>query len=396
MAMLAIACGPSEKTQVPVDLTEKAKDLARTSIIVDGHVDLPYRLNKKWDDISLSTPDGDFDYLRAVAGGLNAPFMSIFVPAENETEAAREVADKLIGLVNRIVDDSPDKFAIPFSVADVRRHFEAGVISLPMGLENGSPIGNDLEMVQYFHDRGIRYVTLTHGLSNQISDSSYDDNKQWDGLSDFGVEVVGEMNRVGIMVDISHVSDAAFWDVMEVARAPVIASHSSARYFTPDWERNISDDMIKRVAESGGVAMINFGSAFITREANEYTLSRMDAYDAYIEESEFEKNDELQSAFDDLYARDNGPFPYATLGETLVHFDHVVALVGIDHLGIGSDYEGVGDSLPIGLKDVSSYPNLIKGLLERDYSEDDIRKILGENLLRVWAEVEAYAEQHPM
>ena len=396
MAMLAIACGPSEKTQVPVDLTEKAKDLARTSIIVDGHVDLPYRLNKKWDDISLSTPDGDFDYLRAVAGGLKAPFMSIFVPAENETEAAREVADKLIGLVNRIVDDSPDKFAIPFSVADVRRHFEAGVISLPMGLENGSPIGNDLEMVQYFHDRGIRYVTLTHGLSNQISDSSYDDNKQWDGLSDFGVEVVGEMNRVGIMVDISHVSDAAFWDVMEVARAPVIASHSSARYFTPDWERNISDDMIKRVAESGGVVMINFGSAFITREANEYTLSRMDAYDAYIEESEFEKNDELQSAFDDLYARDNGPFPYATLGETLVHFDHVVALVGIDHLGIGSDYEGVGDSLPIGLKDVSSYPNLIKGLLERDYSEDDIRKILGENLLRVWAEVEAYAEQHPM
>ena len=396
MAMLAIACGPSEKTQVPVDLTEKAKDLARTSIIVDGHVDLPYRLNKKWDDISLSTPDGDFDYLRAVAGGLKAPFMSIFVPAENETEAAREVADKLIGLVNRIVDDSPDKFAIPFSVADVRRHFEAGVISLPMGLENGSPIGNDLEMVQYFHDRGIRYVTLTHGLSNQISDSSYDDNKQWDGLSDFGVEVVGEMNRVGIMVDISHVSDAAFWDVMEVARAPVIASHSSARYFTPDWERNISDDMIKRVAESGGVVMINFGSAFITREANEYTLSRMDAYDAYIEESKFEKNDELQSAFDDLYARDNGPFPYATLGETLVHFDHVVALVGIDHLGIGSDYEGVGDSLPIGLKDVSSYPNLIKGLLERDYSEGDIRKILGENLLRVWAEVEAYAEQHPM
>ena len=396
MAMLAIACGPSEKTQVPVDLTEKAKDLARTSIIVDGHVDLPYRLNKKWDDISLSTPDGDFDYLRAVAGGLNAPFMSIFVPAENETEAAREVADKLIGLVNRIVDDSPDKFAIPFSVADVRRHFEAGVISLPMGLENGSPIGNDLEMVQYFHDRGIRYVTLTHGLSNQISDSSYDDNKQWDGLSEFGFELVKEMNRVGIMVDISHVSDAAFWDVMEVARAPVIASHSSARYFTPDWERNISDDMIKRVAESGGVVMINFGSAFITREANEYTLSRMDAYDAYIEESKFEKNDELQSAFDDLYARDNGPFPYATLGETLVHFDHVVALVGIDHLGIGSDYEGVGDSLPIGLKDVSSYPNLIKGLLERDYSEDDIRKILGENLLRVWAEVEAYAEQHPM
>jgi membrane dipeptidase len=251
-------------------------------------------------------------------------------------------------------------------------------------------------MVQYFHDRGVRYVTLTHSLSNQISDSSYDDNKQWDGLSEFGFELVKEMNRVGIMVDISHVSDAAFRDVMEVAQAPVIASHSSARYFTPDWERNISDEMIKRVAESGGVVMINFGSAFVTREANEYTLSRKAAYDAYIEESEFEKNDELQAAFDDLYARDNGPYPYATLGETLDHFDHVVTLVGIDHVGIGSDYEGVGDSLPVGLKDVSSYPNLIKGLLERDYSEDDVRKILGENLLRVWAEVEAYAERQAM
>ncbi|MEE8344737.1 MAG: dipeptidase [Woeseiaceae bacterium] len=396
IAMLVIACSPSEKAAAPVDLAQKANDLARASIVVDGHVDLPYRLNEKWEDVSLSTPEGDFDYLRAVAGGLNAPFMSIYIPAENETEAAREVADMLIGLVNRIVDDSPDKFAIPFSTDDVRQQFAAGLISLPMGLENGSPIGTDLEMVQYFHDRGVRYVTLTHSLSNQISDSSYDDNKQWDGLSEFGFELVKEMNRVGIMVDTSHVSDAAFQDVMEIAQAPVIASHSSARYFTPDWERNISDEMIKRVAESGGIVMINFGSAFVTREANEYTLSRMAAYDAYIEESEFEKNDELQAAFDDLYARDNGPYPYATLGETLDHFDHVVALVGIDHVGIGSDYEGVGDSLPVGLKDVSSYPNLIKGLLERDYSEDDVRKVLGENLLRVWADVEAYAERQAM
>jgi membrane dipeptidase len=396
IAVLEIACSPYEKTEAPVDLAQKAKDLARTSIIVDGHVDVPYRLIEKWDDVSLSTADGDFDYLRAITGGLNAPFMSIYIPAEKETEAAREVADELIGLVNRIVDDSPDKFAIPFSTDDVRQQFAAGLISLPMGLENGSPIGNDLEMVQYFHDRGVRYVTLTHSLSNQISDSSYDDNKQWDGLSEFGFELVKEMNRVGIMVDISHVSDAAFADVLEVAQAPVIASHSSARYFTPDWERNISDDMIKRVAEIGGVVMINFGSAFVTREANEYSLSRRDAYDAYIEENEFEKNDELQSAFDDIYARDNGPYPYATLEQTLDHFDHVVALVGIDHVGIGSDYEGVGDSLPVGLKDVSTYPNLIRGLLERDYSEDDVRKILGENLLRVWSDVEAYAEQQSM
>jgi len=394
MAVLATACSSSEKAETPLDLAQRARNLAMTSIITDGHIDVPNRLNKEWDDVSFITEDGDFDYPRAVEGGLNAPFMSIYIPAEKNTDEAREHADTLIGIVNRMVDDSPDKFAIPFSVDDVRQQFDAGVISLPMGLENGSPIGNDLEKVQYFHDRGIRYVTLTHGKSNQISDSSYDENKQWDGLSEFGFEVVREMNRVGIMVDISHVSDGAFSDVMEVAQAPVIASHSSARHFTPGWERNINDDMIKRVAESGGIVMINYGSAFVTEEANLYSRARSDAYDAHIEENELEKNDELKEAFQELYDRKHGPYPYSDLKHVLDHFDHVVALVGIEHVGIGSDYDGVGDSLPVGLKDVSSYPNLIEGLLERGHSEDDIRKILGENLLRVWADVEAYAASH--
>ncbi len=394
VAILAGACSSSEKTETPLDPAQTARDIAMTSIITDGHIDVPYRLNKAWVDVSISTEDGDFDFPRAVAGGLNVPFMSIYIPAEKDTGEARELADTLIGFVNRIVDESPDKFAIPFSVADVRRYFEAGVISLPMGLENASPIGNDLKMVQYFHDRGVRYFTLTHSKSNQISDSSYDENKRWGGLSEFGFEVVREMNRVGIMVDVSHVSDGAFWDVMEVAQAPVIATHSSARHFTPDWERNIDDDMIKRVAESGGVVMINFGSAFVTEKANLYTRARMEAFDAYLEANMLEKNHELQNEFNDLYDRENGPFPYATLEHVLDHFDHVVALVGVDHVGVGSDYDGVGDSLPIGLKDVSSYPNLVKGLLDRGYSEDDIQKILGENLLRVWTEVEEYASSH--
>jgi membrane dipeptidase len=320
--------------------------------------------------------------------------MSIYIPAKHDVEEARALADRLIGFVNKIVDDSPDKFAIPYSVADVRRQFETGLISLPMGLENGSPIGNDLEMVRYFHQRGIRYVTLTHSKSNQIADSSYDDDKRWGGLSDFGVEVVSEMNRVGIMVDISHVSDDAFWDVMAVANAPVIASHSSARHFTPGWERNIDDDMIRRVAESRGIVMINFGSAFVAEDANIYARARSDAFDAHVQENELEENEELRSAFNDLYDRQNGPFPYATLEQTLDHFDHVVELVGIDHVGIGSDFEGVGDTLPIGLKDVSSYPNLISGFLARGYNDADIRKILGENLLRVWSDVEAYASKY--
>jgi len=394
MAVLAVACGPAQKDQTPVDLAEKAREIAMTSIITDGHIDVPYRLNKEWDDISFMTEDGDFDYPRAVEGGLNAPFMSIYTPAEKNLEEARKHADTMIGIVNRIVDESPDKFAIPFSVEDVRQQFDAGIISLPMGLENGSPIGNDLEMVQYFHDRGIRYVTLTHSKWNQISDSSYDEDKHWDGLSEFGFEVVKEMNRVGVMVDISHVSDGAFRDVMEVARAPVIASHSSARHFTPDWERNIDDDMIKRVAESGGVVMINYGSPFVTEEANLYSRARKDAFEAHLEENELEKNDELEKSFQEQYDREHGPYPYSSLENVLDHFDHVVSLGGIEHVGIGSDYDGVGDSLPIGLKDVSSYPNLIEGFLKRGYNEDDIRKILGENLLRVWAAVEEYASSH--
>jgi membrane dipeptidase len=394
VAVSVTACGPTEQGDAPVDLAEQARQIAMTSMITDGHIDVPYRLNKEWDDVSFMTEDGDFDYPRAVEGGLNAPFMSIYTPAEKNLLEARAHADALIGIVNRIVDESPDKFAIPFSVDHVRQQFEAGIISLPMGLENGSPIGNDLEMLQYFHDRGVRYVTLTHSKWNQISDSSYDDDKHWDGLSEFGFEVVKEMNRVGIMVDISHVSDGAFWDVMEVAQAPVIASHSSARHFTPDWERNINDDMIKRVAEGGGVVMINYGSAFVTEEANLYSRARNDAFEAHLQENDLEKNDDLEKAFQELYDQEHGPYPYSSLENVLDHFDHVVSLVGIEHVGIGSDYNGVGDSLPIGLKDVSSYPSLIEGLLKRGYSEDDIRKILGENLLRVWTAVEEHASTY--
>jgi membrane dipeptidase len=396
---LAAACGPAQQTDsappetsAPVDLAAKAMEIAKDSIIVDTHIDVPFRINDAWEDVSKATDGGDYDYPRARAGGLNAPFMSIYTPAELEAEGrSREVAEELIDLVKRIVDESPDKYAIALSPADVEEQFVTGLISLPMGMENGSPIEGDLSNIQHFFDRGIRYITLTHGLSNHISDSSYDDNKQWGGLSDFGVEVVKEMNRLGIMVDISHVSDEAFWDVMQVTTAPAIASHSSARHFTPGWERNIDDDMIVRLAANGGVVMINYGSSFLTQAANEYSSARGDAFDAYSEEHGIEQTDETRKAFNAAHEKTHGPFPFATLEQTLDHFDHVVNLTSIDHVGIGSDYDGVGDSLPLGLKDVSSYPNLVEGLLRRGYSEEDIRKILGGNLLRVWREVESVA-----
>jgi len=396
---LMAACGPaqqadtsSEDTSAPVDLASQAMKIAQNSIIIDTHIDVPYRIIDAWEDVSEATDGGDYDYPRAKAGGLNVPFMSIYTPAKLEEEGrSKAVAEELIDLVNRIVNESPDQYAIALSAADVEEQFGKGLISLPMGMENGSPIEGDLANVQHFFDRGIRYITLAHGLSNHISDSSYDDNKPWGGLSEFGVEVVEEMNRVGIMVDISHVSDEAFWDVMQFIKAPAIASHSSARHFTPGWERNIADDMIVRLAENGGVVMINYGSTFLTQAANEYSNARSDAFDAYREEQAVEDNEETEAAFRAEYVKTHGSYPYATLDETLDHFDHVVKLTSIDHVGIGSDYDGVGDSLPIDLKDVSSYPNLVEGLLRRGYSEGDIEKILGENLLRVWREVEAVA-----
>lgn len=392
VAAPAVAASAPAAAQEGGELAARAREIARNSIIIDTHVDVPYRLAEAWEDVSVATDGGDFDYPRAMAGGLNAPFMSIYTPAGLEAEGrSKEVADELIDLVERIVAESPDKFAIARSPADIEAHFEAGLISLPMGMENGSPIEGDLDNLQHFYDRGIRYITLTHGLSNHIADSSYDENKQWGGLSDFGTKLVEEMNRLGIMVDISHVSDEAFWDVMEVARAPAIASHSSARHFTPGWERNIADDMIVRLAENGGLVMINFGSSFLTQEAQDYGNRKRAAAEAYMEEHKLEFSEEAMDAFNAVYEAEHGTFPYATLDETLDHFDHVRDLVGVDHLGIGSDYDGVGDSLPLGLKDVSAYPTLIEGLLGRGYSEDDIRKILGTNLLRVWAEVEAAA-----
>jgi membrane dipeptidase len=394
--LLLSACGQSANTptnEAP-DLAAEARRIADSSIIVDTHIDVPMHLLEKGGDVSMAIEGRDFDYPRAVAGGLNSAFMSIYTDPDLEAEGgSRELAEQLIDLVDVTAKASPGKFAIATSPDDVRKHFEAGLISLPMGLENGSPIEGDLANIKYFYDRGVRYITLTHGLSNHISDSSYDENHQWNGLSEFGVEVVREMNRLGIMVDISHVSDEAFWQAMDIAAAPAIASHSSARHFTPGFERNMNDDMIKRLAENGGVIQINFGSSFVTSEARLYASVLSDLRDVYKAAHPDASYEERKAAVDPGFEEKYGPYPFATTADILDHIDHVVALTSIENVGIGSDFDGVGDSLPIGLKDVSSYPNLIEGLLERGYSEPDIRKILGENLLRVWSEVEAFAAQ---
>ena len=384
-ALLA-SCG-----EAPQDPAAKAMQLAQSNIIVDTHIDVPYRIIESHEDVTVATEKGDFDYPRAKAGGLNAPFMSVYVPAEMEaTGEAYAHANTLIDLVEGIAASAPEKFAVAMSVQDVKDQFAKGLISLPMGMENGAPIDSSLENLQHFYERGIRYITLTHSKWNHISDSSYDDDKHWGGLSDFGKELVTAMNNTGVMVDISHVSDQAFWDAIETSKAPLVATHSSLRHFTPGFERNMTDDMVVALAKNGGVIQINFGSSFLTEAANSYGKVRDAGYKVWLAEQGFTDTPENKLSFREFYA-DMVPYPFATLDETLDHFDRVVQLVGINHVGIGSDYDGVGDSLPVGLKDVSTFPTLIEGLIVRGYSDEDIAKLLGGNILRVWGEVEAYA-----
>lgn len=379
----------------PLTLQEQARQIASDYVIVDTHIDVPYRLEEEWADVTKATDGGDFDYPRAVKGGLNLPFMSIYTPASMEKADGDatdnyQLANRLIDSVEAIAARAPDKFMLVSSVADAEKSVKTGRIGLAMGMENGSPINHEIENVQFFADRGIRYITLAHGLSNHISDSSYDTNHQWDGLSPFGKEVVAELNRVGVMIDISHVSDDAFYQVMELSKVPVIASHSSPRHFTPGWERNMSDDMIKALAKNGGVIQINYGSSFLTQRARLWYEEMGEARKAYLEANELDEDSAEATQFRKDYLL-KSPFPFATMDDVIASYVHVIDLVGAEHVGIGSDFDGVGDSLPENMKDVSYYPVLIEELLKREYPVETVRAIMGGNLLRVWREVEAFA-----
>jgi membrane dipeptidase len=393
-AILLAGCGqqPAPSTPTETDFQAEAARLAQEILIVDTHIDVPYRLNEEPDDVSVRTEDGHFDHVRATQGGLNAAFMSIYVPASLQEEGgARELADKLIDLVEAIEAQAPDKFAIARSVADVRASFDQGLFALPLGIENGAAIEDDLAALQHFYDRGVRYVTLTHSEANLMCDSSFDEERRWNGLSPFGREVVAEMNRLGIMVDISHVTDDTFFQVMEISEAPAIASHSCCRHFAPGFERNMTDEMITLLADNGGVIQIAFAPGFLTEAAQKQSAELWATVGRYIEQHEvsWDSNEVKQQIA--LYYEEH-PKVETSVGDVVDHIEHVIDLVGIDYVGLGSDFDGIM-STPTGLEDVSSYPNIIEELLRRGYSEQDIRKICGENVLRVWAEVERIAAE---
>lgn len=382
--------GCSREQESVSDLDKKAHLIAQEIIIVDTHIDVPYRLREKMEDISTRAKGGHFDYVRAREGGLNAPFMSIYIPSRyQETGGARLLADSLIDMVDGFAEKWPDKFAMAFSPADIRSNFKSGKISLLMGMENGEPIEGRLENIKYFYDRGIRYITLTHAKNNHICDSSYDTIPKWNGLSPFGEKVVAEMNRQGIMIDVSHVTDSTFYDVLKITQAPIIASHSSCRYFTPDWERNMSDDMIGELAKNGGVIQITFGSVFIKGELREKSNEIRKELNKELDENGWDNKDEHAKEFLENYYQTHH---LGTVADVADHIDHAVQVAGIDHVGLGSDFDGVS-FVPKGLEDVSAYPNIIRELLKRGYSEADVEKVCSGNIIRVMTEVAERARQ---
>ena len=386
------------RTFMAVSHLAHAHELTHRFILIDGHIDFPWQLSLNNDTtsgrhlaIAVRGAKGDFDYERARAGGLSAAFMAVYIPAsfQGDFTAGKQEAFSLIALIEEIISYHPDKFAPGHSPALIEANFKNGLVSLPIGLENGAPVEH-LDDIEAFFQRGVRYITLTHSKDNHICDSSYDVLRTWKGLSPFGRKVIAGMNAAGMMIDVSHISDAAFYQVMDLSATPVIASHSSCRHFTPGWERNMSDDMIRLLAEKGGVIQINFGSDFIHADVARTRKEHKHLLHEFLGRHDLSEDDPEALPYIEEFRRKH-PASFADVRDVADHIDHVRNLAGIDCIGLGSDFDGVGDSLPTGLKDVSMYPNLIAELLSRNYSDDDIRKICHANVWRVWNAVLQYA-----
>lgn len=379
--------------------TDAARALAQDAVIVDTHIDAPGMLTDGWMDLGEEAEGREFDYPKSRAGGLDVAFMSIYTsPRQDDDGTAWQVANEMIDSVEALAQRHPDKFALLLSPGDVDELRKGDRVLLPLGMENGAPLGDDLANVEFFFDRGVRYITLAHSAANRIADSSYAIERKWHGLSPFGKQVVAEMNRLGIMVDVSHLSDESAAEAIALSTVPVIASHSAFRHFTPDFERNISDELAKAIAEKGGVVQVPFGTAFVNPEAAADTQAHFRAInDLNKRNAELKAAGEPvqdRAAFEKAWAQAHPP-RQTQVEAVLDQVDYGVKLIGIDHVGIGSDFDGVGGELPDGLRTVADFPNLVAGLQARDYSDEDIAKILGDNLLRVWAAIEAGAGKSP-
>ena len=383
MAWLAVGAMAAAASAAPPDERARAREIHARLIGVDSHIDTLQRVVNSGEDISKRTARGHVDLPRLKESGMVAPFFALWVPTFFQGSEAVRRTLQLRDAMQSLLDAHPDQIELATTAAEVERIAGAGKIAAVLTLEGGHQIADDLAVLRMYHRLGVRSMTLTHFRNNNWADASTD-RPAHGGLTDFGRQVVREMNRLGIIVDISHVSDRTFQDVLAVTTKPVIASHSSCRALS-DVPRNMTDDMIRALARNGGVIGINFGAGFLNAKDAEGLRQRIGQAVATQPDLSGRALDTFAAA---EYVREYGEMrpAAATLDDAVAHIDHVVKIAGVDHVGIGSDWDGI-NTVPAGLEDVSRMPALTAALLRRGYTETDVRKILGGNLLRVLREV---------
>jgi membrane dipeptidase len=398
LSLSAGAGGPDKKPAArdrgPVRLTEAALRLHREALVIDGHNDLPYKLREgkgarfRRLDITREQKELHTDIPRLRKGGVGAQFWSAYVPSERtrkEKTAVRETLEQ-IDVVHRMVRAYPETFALAATADDIVRIHKAGKIASLIGVEGGHSIDNSLGVLRMYYLLGVRYMTLTHSETLEWADSATDEPKHH-GLTEFGEQVVREMNRLGMLVDISHVSAETMRHALKVSKAPVIASHSSA-YALAQHPRNVPDDVLRLVAKNGGVVMVNFYPGFIVPEGAR-AMKEMFQVGRELRKK-YPRDEEFREAF--AQWRKQHPFPSGSVHTVVDHIEHIVKTAGVDHVGLGSDYDGIG-VVPKQLEDVSCYPYITQELLNRGYSREAILKILGGNLLRVLRQAERVARE---
>ncbi len=393
---------PASSQDAGPTISAKARQIHESALVIDTHADTPQRFLDENYDIGSTDPKdhGHVSLDKAKAGNLGAEFFSIWVePETNQGHFARHTLD-LIDSVYEQAARHPDRMMMAFSVDDIERAHKQKKLAALLGIEGGHSIENDIHLLRDFYRLGVRYMTLSWSNTNEWADSSGDINnpkiEHHNGLTDFGKEVVLEMNRLGMLVDISHVADKTFYDTIAVTKAPVIASHSSARALT-NHPRNMTDDMLRAVAKNGGVVQVNFYNAFIDEDYRKAAEAQAKDRDAAVKAYD----DQMKAAGKTVTYLDNdrierawaAKIPRPPFKSLIDHIDHIAKVAGVDHVGLGSDFDGVSGATPQGIDSAADLPKITQSLLDRGYSADDIRKILGGNVLRVFREAERVSRE---
>jgi membrane dipeptidase len=398
----AAAQEPDRATTPNTVVSARAQKIHDSALVIDTHADTPQRFLDEGFDIGSTDPKdtGHLSLDKARRGNLGAEFFSIWVdPETNQGRFARHTFD-LIDSVYEQAARHPDQMMMAYSPADIERAHKEHKLAALMGIEGGHSIENDIHLLRDYYRLGVRYMTLSWSNTNEWADSSgdIDDSKvqHHNGLTDFGKQVVLEMNRLGMMVDISHVADKTFWDAIAVSKAPVIASHSSARALV-DAPRNMTDEMLKAVAKNGGVVQVNFFEGFIDDNFRKAMMAQQKdqaaAIQKYMDQLKAEGKTVNYVDVDRIEREWMTKIPRAPLGSLIDHIDHIAKVAGIDHVGLGSDFDGVSGATPQGIDSAADLPKITQALLDRGYSADDIKKILGGNLMRVFREVEGVSHE---